>query len=77
MWLLFLFVYSLAGQFALFGLCPPNGSIELRHPVREPLERLGDAHRFLDKWEIVLYVLALSFVVEGMCYISLYLLLLY
>ncbi|KAF8914195.1 calcium activated cation channel [Gymnopilus junonius] len=34
--------------------------------VREPLERLGDAHKFLDNWEIALYVLALSFIVEGM-----------
>ncbi|KAH9482548.1 Calcium channel YVC1 [Psilocybe cubensis] len=34
--------------------------------VREPLERLNDAHRVLDGWELVLYVMALSFTVEDL-----------
>ncbi|PPQ66580.1 hypothetical protein CVT26_009480 [Gymnopilus dilepis] len=34
--------------------------------VREPLERLGDSHKFLDNWEIVLYLLALSFIFENL-----------
>ena len=34
--------------------------------VREPLERLNDAHKGLDVWEFILYVLSLSFIVEGM-----------
>lgn len=33
--------------------------------VREPLERLDEAHRSLDSWEIVLYVMSLSFIVEN------------
>ena len=35
--------------------------------VREPLERLDEAHKGLDGWELILYVLSLSFIVEGMC----------
>lgn len=35
--------------------------------VREPIERLDDAHKGLDVWELILYVLSLSFMVEGMC----------
>ncbi|KAF8897831.1 calcium activated cation channel [Infundibulicybe gibba] len=32
--------------------------------VRQPLERLNDNHLQLDEWEIVLYVMSLSFVIE-------------
>jgi len=32
--------------------------------VREPLEKLDEAHKGLDGWELILYVLALSFIVE-------------
>ncbi|KAL0949283.1 hypothetical protein HGRIS_009360 [Hohenbuehelia grisea] len=32
--------------------------------VREPLERLDEHHQSLDEWEIILYVLALSFCIE-------------
>lgn len=35
--------------------------------VREPLERLDVDHKGLDVWELILYVLSLSFIVEGMC----------
>lgn len=41
------------------------GSIQCLHPVREPLERLGDSHLNFDIWEIILYVMGLSFVIEG------------
>ncbi|KAF4620040.1 hypothetical protein D9613_005266 [Agrocybe pediades] len=34
--------------------------------VREPLERLDAAHKMLDESEIILYVLALSFIVEDL-----------
>ncbi|TFK43743.1 calcium activated cation channel [Crucibulum laeve] len=34
--------------------------------VREPLDRLDKYHNTLDEWEIVLYVLSLSFIVEDM-----------
>ncbi|KDR83970.1 hypothetical protein GALMADRAFT_236519 [Galerina marginata CBS 339.88] len=34
--------------------------------VREPLEQLNDAHKVLDEWEIVLYLLSLSFIVEDL-----------
>ncbi|KAF8076642.1 calcium activated cation channel [Lyophyllum atratum] len=34
--------------------------------VREPLERLGNAHRSFDEWEIVLYTMALAFTLEDM-----------
>jgi len=33
--------------------------------VRQPLERLDEAHKSLDEWEIVLYIMALSFLIEG------------
>jgi hypothetical protein len=33
--------------------------------VREPLEKLDDTHRGFDTWEVVLYVMSLSFVFEG------------
>jgi hypothetical protein len=32
--------------------------------VREPIERLGN--RGLDGWELLLYALSLSFIIEGM-----------
>jgi hypothetical protein len=35
--------------------------------VREPLERLDDAHKGVDGWELILYILSLSFIIEGMC----------
>ncbi|PFH51286.1 hypothetical protein AMATHDRAFT_3139 [Amanita thiersii Skay4041] len=34
--------------------------------VREPLERLNPSHKYLDVWEIILYILALSFLVEDL-----------
>ena len=34
--------------------------------VREPLERLGNSHGMFDEWEIVLYIMALAFTMEGM-----------
>ena len=36
--------------------------------VREPLERLDEAHKGLDAFEFILYVLSLAFIVEGMCF---------
>ncbi|RDB19925.1 Calcium channel YVC1 [Hypsizygus marmoreus] len=32
--------------------------------VREPLERLGDAHMSFDEWEIILYTMSLAFLIE-------------
>ncbi|PPQ64620.1 hypothetical protein CVT24_008357 [Panaeolus cyanescens] len=32
--------------------------------VREPLEKLNDSHRGLDEWEVVLYFMSLSFILE-------------
>lgn len=34
--------------------------------MREPLERLDEAHKTLDESEIILYTLALAFIIEGM-----------
>jgi hypothetical protein len=34
--------------------------------VREPLEKLEDNNVEFDIWEIILYVMGLSFVIEGM-----------
>ncbi|KAF8165552.1 calcium activated cation channel [Crassisporium funariophilum] len=34
--------------------------------VREPLERLDEAHKSLDDWELVLYIMALSFIIEDL-----------
>jgi hypothetical protein len=34
--------------------------------VREPLEKLDPDHLFFDYWEVILYTLALSFVLEGL-----------
>ncbi|KAF9247409.1 hypothetical protein BU15DRAFT_84908 [Melanogaster broomeanus] len=36
--------------------------------VREPLERLDPSHSSFDKWECVLYVMALAFCFEGRCH---------
>lgn len=35
------------------------------YPVREPLDKLNRDHDDLDEWEIVMYVLALAFSLEG------------
>ncbi|KAH8118466.1 calcium activated cation channel, partial [Phellopilus nigrolimitatus] len=35
-------------------------------PVKQPLERLNSSHQILDGWEIVLYVISLSFTMEDM-----------
>ncbi|PPQ77679.1 hypothetical protein CVT25_011114 [Psilocybe cyanescens] len=43
--------------------------------VREPLERLDYAHRVLDGWELVLYIMALSFTIEDLRIMQLYILL--
>lgn len=43
-----------------------QGRASERLVVREPLERLGATHMALDGWEVVLYVMGLSFVFEGM-----------
>lgn len=63
-WFLFLFSYSQAGS------CMALAShlyVELTkfHPVREPLDKLNRDHDDLDEWEIVMYVLALAFSLEG------------
>jgi hypothetical protein len=60
-WLIFLFVYSQAGQ--LQGLCFCPRQMSLFPVVREPLEQF-DQQNF-DKWEIGLYILSLSFLIEG------------
>ena len=41
-----------------------NSVIQI-YTVREPLEKLEGAHKNLDEWEIVLYVMSLAFVIEG------------
>lgn len=33
--------------------------------VREPLEKLDESHKNLDPWEYVLYIMGLSFLIEG------------
>lgn len=33
--------------------------------VREPLDKIDVTHSTFDAWEIVLYVMALSFMIEG------------
>ena len=35
--------------------------------VREPLEKLDESYKGIDTFESILYVLASSFIAEGMC----------
>lgn len=34
--------------------------------VREPLDKVHRGHQALDAWEVVMYILALAFSLEGM-----------
>lgn len=39
--------------------------------MREPLDKIDVAHRSFDAWEVVLYIMALSFTLEGVsCLLS-------
>jgi len=61
-WLFFLVVYSQAGQHLSTSIPCSCPNLIL---VREPLERLDERRTFLDEWEIVLYIMALSFFIES------------
>ncbi|KAG5342321.1 hypothetical protein C0989_003451 [Termitomyces sp. Mn162] len=49
-----------------------HGFCLIRFLVREPLERLGESHGMFDEWEIVLYIMALAFTMEGMFFDKLF-----
>lgn len=63
-WFLFLFSYSQAGSCIALAA---HLYVELTksYLVREPLDKLNRDHDDLDEWEIVMYVLALAFSLEG------------
>jgi hypothetical protein len=62
-WLIFLITYSQAGERSV---CISLVGIFTWHLVRQPTERLDPNNNWtFDEWEIVLYVLALSFFIEG------------
>ena len=63
-WFLFLFAYSQAGA---SGPVPTDVLWRLMDQltVREPLDKLDPNHRDLDGWEIIMYILALSFSFQG------------
>lgn len=63
-WFLFLFSYSQAGSCIALAAHIYIELIE-SYPVREPLDKLNRDHDDLDEWEIVMYVLALAFSLEG------------
>lgn len=42
-----------------------NISYNVKFKVREPVEQVHADHKDLDEWEIVLYILSLSFAIEG------------
>ncbi len=54
-------VYSQAGdELGVFFIAQTN-----LYSVRSPLDRLDINHQFLDGWELALYIMALSFALEG------------
>lgn len=40
--------------------------------MREPLDKIDVTHRTFDAWEIILYIMALSFTIEGKSHLPLY-----
>lgn len=67
-WLLFLVVYSQAGTLLCsFVWCFSNPP---PYTVREPLDKIDVRHSTFDAWEVILYVMALSFLLEGKCHLS-------
>ena len=60
-WLFFLLAYSQAGPYA----CQKISTLTHVLAVREPLEKLHSESMPLDEWEVVLYVFAVSFCLEG------------
>ena len=61
-WLFFLLVYSQAGTIFF---SPTRRSSKIVRTVREPLSRLDPLRSHLDFWEIALYLMALTFLLEG------------
>lgn len=65
-WLFFLAVYSQAGKCSCIYI---KGSQYLMDTcackVREPLEKLGPNQSTMDGWEILMYIMALAFTIEG------------
>jgi hypothetical protein len=61
-WLFFLVVYSQAGTIFF---TRTRRSFKIVRTVREPLDRLDPLLSHLDFWEIALYFMALTFLVEG------------
>jgi hypothetical protein len=61
-WLFFLLVYSQAGTSFFSRTRRSSKTVRI---VREPLNRLDPLRSHLDFWEIALYFMALTFLVEG------------
>ena len=63
-WFFFLFVYSQAGEYhEMFSSYV--GTQSGNRTVREPLDKVNKEHKDLDLFEIILYVMGLSFAIEG------------
>lgn len=62
-WLFFLAVYSIASACA--NLSPTVVSECKPHQVREPLDRIDPNYQRIDAPEVILYVLALSFLFDS------------
>lgn len=58
-------MYSQAGTIFLSRTRGPSNIVRT---VREPLDRLDPLLRHLDIWEIALYFMALTFLVEGVSF---------
>jgi hypothetical protein len=69
-WLFFLAVYSIAGAFM-----PISTSTTVSKPrpqqVQEPLDKIDPNNQHIDAWEVILYVLALSFSLESESFVLL------